>query len=400
MSLRVALGLTMALIGLAACSGQPVSAPAPGISSLSASAASAEPSSPDLGVPRAVHSATTLADGRVLIAGGCTTPGCDGFDAARTIEIYDPRSRTLSEGPRLAAPRANHTATLLAGGRVLFTGGYPAEGGAPIATAEIYDPDSGQLTAAGRLLQERAGHTATLLKDGRVLIAGGFDVAGRALRTTEYFDPVAITFSAGPELTMARAAHVAARMGDRVVVVGGTSMDRALPSTDVFSHGTWQPGPSLMVGRVKHAALGLSGTELFVVGGSPTMEGEVLLDSTELVDLDTGRVSAGPRLSEGEYKLDGAVAALPDGRVVIAGGHRIDVYDPMNPSMTVLEDPALPRLSFRTVSVLDAHTVLLAGGYDASIVPTDQTVVVAIPSRPSNRASSTGTTASNLSQGR
>jgi hypothetical protein len=125
MSLRVALGLTMALIGLAACSGQPVSAPAPGVSSLSASAASAEPSSPDLGVPRAVHSATTLADGRVLIAGGCTTPGCDGFDAARTIEIYDPRSRTLSEGPRLAAPRANHTATLLAGGRVLFTGGYP-----------------------------------------------------------------------------------------------------------------------------------------------------------------------------------------------------------------------------------------------------------------------------------
>jgi hypothetical protein len=250
------------------------------------------------------------------------------------------------------------------------------------------------------LLQARAGHTATLLKDGRVLIAGGFDAGGRALRTTEYFDPVANTLSAGPELTTARAAHVAARMGDRVVAVGGTSMDRALSSTDVFSHGTWQPGPTLMVGRVKHAALGLKGGELFVVGGSPTVEGRVLLDSTELVDLDSGRASAGPRLSEGEYKLDGAVAALPDGRVVIAGGHRIDVYDPTNRSMTVLGDPTLPRLSFRTVSVLDAHTVLLAGGYDASIVPTDQTVVVAIPSRPSNRVRATDTTASNLGQGR
>lgn len=273
MSLRTALGLTMALIGLAACSGQPASPPGPGIRSLSASGASAEPFSPHLGVPRAVHSATTLADGRVLIAGGCTTAGCDGFDAARTIEIYDLRSRTLSEGPRLAAPRANHTATLLADGRVLFAGGYPAEGTAPIAATEIYDPGSGRLTAAGRLLQPRAGHTATLLKDGQVLIAGGFDAGGRALRTTEYFDPVANTFSAGPELTTPRAAHVAARMGDRVVVVGGTSMDRALSSTDVFSHGTWQPGPTLMVGRVKHAALGLKGGELFVVGGSPTVEG-------------------------------------------------------------------------------------------------------------------------------
>ena len=212
------------------------------------------------------------------------------------------------------------------------------------------------------MLQARAGHTATLLKDGRVLIAGGFDVTGRALRTTEYFDPAANTFSAGPELTTARAAHAAARMGDRVVVVGGTSMSRALSSTDVLSHGTWQPGPTLMVGRVKHAALGLKGGELFVIGGSPTVEGEVLLDSTELVDLDSGRVSAGPRLSEGEYKPEDAVAALPDGRVVIAGGHRVDVYDPTSRSMTVLEHPALPRLSFRTVSVLDAHTVLLAGG--------------------------------------
>jgi len=261
---------------------------------------------------------------------------------------------------------------------VLLAGGYPGEGRAPTATAEIYDPDSGRLTAAGDLLQPRAGHTATLLKGGRVLIAGGFDAAGRALRTTEYFDPAANAFTAGPELSAARAAHAAVRMGDRAVLIGGTSTGAALSSTDVLAHGSWQPGPTLKIGRVKHAALGLAGGELLVVGGSTTIEGNVMLDSTELVDLDSG-VSAGPRLSEGEYELEDAVAALPDGRVVIAGGHRIDVYDPANRSMTVLEEPALPRLSFRTASLLDVHTVLLAGGYDASIVPTDRAVVVAIP---------------------
>lgn len=385
MPLRVVPGLIVALIGLAACSGQPASAPESAMPGLPTSKASAKALSFHLGKPRAAHRATTLADGRVLLSGGCTTAGCDGFGAARVIEIYDPRSRKLSEGPRLASPRASHSATLLADGRVLFAGGYPGEGRAPTATAEIYDPGSGRLTAAGDLLQPRAGHTATLLKDGRVLIAGGFDAAGRALRTTEYFDPAANAFTAGPELSAARAAHAAVRMGDRAVLIGGTSTGAALSSTDVLAHGTWRPGPTLKVGRIKHAALGLPRGELLVIGGSPTIEGEVLLDSTELVGLDSGRVWAGPQLSEGEYKLEDAVAALPDGRVVIAGGHRIDVYDPTNRSMTVLGEPALPRLSFRTASALDAHTVLLAGGYDASIVPTDQAVVVAIPPRPPNQ---------------
>lgn len=139
-------------------------------------------------------------------------------------------------------------------------------------------------------------------------------------------------------------------------------------------------------------ALVTAATALVVCTGSPasapgsserrahaSTERKVLLDSTELVDLQTGSVSAGPRLSEGEYKIDGAVAALPDGRVVVAGGRRIDVYDPANQSIMVPDAPTLPRLSFRTASVLDAQTVFLTGGYDASIVPTDQIVVVPIP---------------------
>jgi hypothetical protein len=50
--------------------------------------------------------------------------------------------------------------------------------------------------------------------------------------------------------------------------------------------------------------------------------------STEVMELATGRVTPGPDLSEGEYKLDSAITALDDGRVVIAGGQRVNVFDP------------------------------------------------------------------------
>jgi hypothetical protein len=39
----------------------------------------------------------------------------------------------------------------------------------------------------------------------------------------------------------------------------------------------------------------------------------------------------------------------------------------------------LPRLSFRTASVVGPRTVLLAGGYDDAIVPTDHLVLIPVP---------------------
>src|SRR5207247_2277436 len=73
----------------------------------------------------------------------------------------------------MGAPRANHTATRLADGRVLVVGGSTSS--AILASAEIYDPASGTWTATNRMSRGRVGHTATGLADGRVLVAGGFN---------------------------------------------------------------------------------------------------------------------------------------------------------------------------------------------------------------------------------
>ena len=63
-----------------------------------------------------------------------------------------------------------NTATLLADGRVLVSGG---DSPGTAATAELYDPDSGSFTRTGSMSSGREGQTATLLPDGRVLITGG-----------------------------------------------------------------------------------------------------------------------------------------------------------------------------------------------------------------------------------
>src|SRR2546426_11602995 len=70
-----------------------------------------------LTTPRYSHSATRLANGTVLVAGGNNwflSPS-----ELATTEGFDPSTGTFSAGPAMLPPRDKHTATVLADGRVL-----------------------------------------------------------------------------------------------------------------------------------------------------------------------------------------------------------------------------------------------------------------------------------------
>jgi hypothetical protein len=76
---------------------------------------------------RWLHTATLLQDGRVLIVGGAHGIGIDDM-SLNTAEIYDPTSGTFALTASLANPTAMHTATLLANGQVLVAGGTQTHG--------------------------------------------------------------------------------------------------------------------------------------------------------------------------------------------------------------------------------------------------------------------------------
>ena len=71
-----------------------------------------------------------------------------------SAELFDPSTGAWSPGATMAQQRALHTATLLEDGRVLVVGGFD-EGGQPLATAELYDPTSGTWSSAGSMATAR-----------------------------------------------------------------------------------------------------------------------------------------------------------------------------------------------------------------------------------------------------
>jgi len=166
----------------------------------------------DLRSERRGHTATLLSDGRVLIVGGLDQTGAFVADS----EIFDPASAT---GPTLSAPplgtaRADHTATLLANGRVLVVGGRSADG--TLASTEIFDPAAGTFSSGPSLSYARAGHTATTLSDGRIVVAGGDDAG-----TVEIIEPTTLVIVPGGSLLTPRERHAAAALGDGTVLVAG-----------------------------------------------------------------------------------------------------------------------------------------------------------------------------------
>jgi hypothetical protein len=111
--------------------------------------------------PRFFHTATRLADGRVLVAGGSQL-----FAAPlQSAEVFDPATTTWSSAGLMSTRRNGHIAALLPSGQVLVAG--------PDASADLYDAASNSWSPTASMNTARAAATASLLPDGSVLVAGG-----------------------------------------------------------------------------------------------------------------------------------------------------------------------------------------------------------------------------------
>lgn len=116
--------------------------------------------SADANLPPDGATLTELADGRVLLA------------SPTGSYLFDPATLTWTQSGSMNQARAYATATRLANGDVLVAGGYAWSGGAPrspVASAELYDPNTGSWTLTGAMgpsglfTGQRARAEATLL---------------------------------------------------------------------------------------------------------------------------------------------------------------------------------------------------------------------------------------------
>lgn len=337
-------------------------------------------------------------DGTLLFVGG-TGPAA---------QSYDPMLEEWSlAGASFGVGLLSQT-TGLADGRVLFTGGLGLNG-QPTDAAAVYDPAT-QQTVTLAMGTARAGHGAALMGDGRVLITGGLSqvdltnplsIFTSILNSSEIYDPATGAFTPGANMLEARALHSATTLTNgEVLVAGGLAVLPIVNLPNVSSTAyRYNPNsgsfglPALMSGgRLLHTAVALDDGKVLLVGGL-TLDLSAFLQSGNIADIIIGTRTDCQLYNRGlfgfgtfstvdgmqEGRAGAAVAALPGGGALIAGGFQLaidipsqtfvanatasaDVFAQGPNRLTPTGDMAAPRLFPSTATLPDGTVMVLGGG--------------------------------------
>ena len=303
----------------------------------------------------------------------------------------------------MLAGRYEHTATLLADGRVLVAGGTDSNNNT-LASAELFDPETGSWSPTGNMLTPLTDHTATLLRDGR----GGRcrPYALRALRPGQRF----VERDRARPVTQHRDAP-----GRRPVLV--TTSDAQAQLYDP-ADGSWSPTAPVLKQTYNHSATLLADGSVLKVGGDVVPDvgqrSAEVYDPAPFLDRDRRlRTAADPpadpaprrkgagrglglrgRAVRGLYDPDSrtwssieitvplpddAAALFPDGRVLFVGSDGSSaLYDSANASWAI-GPPMVEGRDGASLTLLTDGTVLVAGGVEGRLVGVERPTGVFLP---------------------
>jgi hypothetical protein len=320
----------------------------------------------DMAQGRALHTATGLANGTVLITGGMGRVG-----AISSAELFDPATGKTRFTGSLAVGRMSHSASLLPDGKVLIVGGY-GSGVAGSGTAELYDAATGAFVPAGRLNEPRSDHAAVPLANGTILIVGG-DTSGAGRTPTaaaELYDPGTGRFTPTGSMNLPRVPYAAVRLADgRVLVAGGTTTGKQVTaSAEIYdpATGRFTMTGSLRTARRKHAGFLLPDGRVLIVGGTTGGDDSHALRDAEVFDPASGRFSPAAPMLEARYKI--AAVVMPDGSALVVGGSSelAEVYDPKQGMFHPVTGGSAALRHFPAPTILPDSSVLITGGYSGN----------------------------------
>jgi galactose oxidase-like protein len=285
-----------------------------------------------------------LADGRAIVTGGLN----DHKQSYSSTYLYDPRTDAWTKSGLLGTARTSAAGAVLKDGRVLVAGGYYTNGKGPgdemgtgdgaailaafrprladidlpdyaaaMATAEIFDLSTGAWSPTGSMTYARSGAEAVTLADGRVMMFGsttpgnGIKLDAAASTTAEIFDPATGKFTMTGPLPPIDAAALQAK---------GKPGANPVPDEEpysAFGHPLALPDGGAVV-------IGFSESWKHVGDLSRSLRYDATANTwSEIGDpwILVGEPTEHFLYFEGVPNLAAsASAALPDGRILIAGG--------------------------------------------------------------------------------
>ncbi|CAF4066476.1 unnamed protein product [Adineta steineri] len=311
----------------------------------------------DLNYARRTHTASVLANGKVLITGGLNN---EGF--SNSTELYDPLAQTWTITGSMNNERAEHTASVLANGKVLVTGGLNNQG--YLNSTELYDPSTETWTITGNMNRARAEHTASVLANGKVLVAGGLNNQD-FLNSTELYDPSTEIWTITSSMIDTRAEHIVSVLTNgKVLVAGGYNSFDRLHSGELYdlSTETWATTDSMNYTRIQFTASVLINGKVLVTGG---WNYNFNRNSAELYDPSNATWTITGSMNYPRWKHTSSV--LKNGKVLITGGFdhypldTAELYDPSTETWAIIGRMSTAR-GDHTASVLGNGNVLVTGG--------------------------------------
>ena len=336
--------------------------------------------------PRKNHKTILLDNGLVLAVTGAFTS-----QNQTMTELYNPASGKWTLTGSTTVLHENGSATLLANGEVLLAGGtdLPDGNNNLTAGAELFNPSKGQWSTTGSMPSVRAYQAAVLLANGEVLVVGGEDSSISSLASAELYNPATGTWQPTASMHASRWLPFAQLLGDGTVLVAGGeaftngSSRSVLNSAEIYnpSTGAWTstenfPLPSLP----GNGSFGGSGPPPIGVG-APLPNGDVLVAREAFFDPGTGAWTAtGPFPNSKIVSGPTTATLLTTGNVLMTGLR--STYNRTPPeNATVLYNPSsntyVNGASMTTARYQDAATllpngqVLVSGGYQNTSIGTE-----------------------------